>query len=40
MTQQQFHSQLALIWWPFHIYTVTVSAYHAAFFAVLDGKPL
>jgi len=37
---QQFSSQLALIWWPCHIYAVTVSAYHDAFFAVLDRRPM
>lgn len=32
--------QLTLAWWPWHAVAAAVDGYHAAFFAVLDRRPL
>lgn len=32
--------QMTLAWWPWHAVAAAVDGYHAAFFAVLDRRPL
>lgn len=32
--------QMTLAWWPWHAVAAAVDGYHAAFFAVIERRPL